>query len=433
MMPSRQPLFYGWIVVAALCLVLFITAGIRYAFGPFFKPMLHDLQLDRAALGLAFALNMLVYGVMQPPLGKFVDERGPRLVLLVSIVALAVGLAGLSLATSAWQLYLFYGVFAAIGMGGCGTVTAHAVTARWFVRRRGTALSLVSFGSMGGQFILIPLAGYMLLFFDWQTSYLILGAAAVLLVVPLALWVIKDRPELIGLAPDGDPTAASDGKLATSNRTADSDNRFSVTEAMRTWQFWLLSAGYSACGFSISLYSAHFVAMATDHGVDALVAATAMGILGGSSMVGVAVVGPLSDRFGRKNLLAAMYATRGFGLIAMFFVTDPMPLYLLSIALGFGWAGTSGLTSALTGDFYGRFSVGSIFGWIVLAHQIFAAAAAYVGGLVFDRTGSYFPVFGVSAALLLLGAALVLTIREAGPITPRRPANTPEPTIAPTT
>jgi MFS family permease len=306
---------------------------------------------------------------------------------------------------------VYYGVVLALGLSATGHVVASATLARWFVRRRGTAISLLSAASMAGMSLLVPVVMWCILRFGWRASYGLLAVAAVLVSVPLALWVLRDDPEAFGLHPDGiapEPLAA--GAVPAIERTA-------VHEAMRVPSFWQLSGGLFNCGFSMSLLSAHGVPMLTDHGFHAMTASTAVGFLGMTSIFGGMALGLLSDRWGRKPVLASVFALRAVAFSMLFLVRDPTMLMVVAAIGGLGLSGSLAMSSALTGDIFGRFSVGSIFGLIFLAHQAGAALGSWLGGALFDATGGYGAAFASACTLLVVAAALSLGIDEG-----RRPA-----------
>ncbi|MBI4561770.1 MAG: MFS transporter, partial [Candidatus Rokubacteria bacterium] len=288
-----------------------------------------------------------------------------------------------------------------------GHVVASAILVRWFVKRRGTAVGLLSGASMAGMTFLVPVAMGLILAFGWRATYLLLGLFTLLLVLPLSLGVLRDGPEAIGHYPDG---LAPEAK-----QRPDGDwpaERTPVGDALQTGSFWQLAGGLFTCGFSMSLLSAHGVPMLTDHGFHPMTASWALGVLGGSSVAGALALGALSDRSGRKPVLASVYLLRALAFSMLFVVNDPLTLMVVAAAGGLGMAGSLAMTSALTGDIFGRFSVGSIFGVIFLVHQVGASLGSWLAGFLFDLTGGYGSAFAAASGLLLMGAALSLSIDE---------------------
>lgn len=405
MPPMGRPrgIFYGWWVALAFAVMAFVSSGIRFTVGPFLKPVVSDLHLDRAAFSLVAALSLLLYGAFMPALGRLVDRVGARPVTIAGTLVLAGSLAATGVVRALWQLYLVYGVLVALGLAATGHVVGSAVVARWFVRRRATALSLLGSASMAGMSLLVPLATALILAVGWRWTYALLGAGVLGLLLPLALWVVRESPEGSGLAPDGDPTP---GRTA-----APPDPSVSLGTAARTVPFWQLAGGMFTCGFSMSLLSAHGVPMLTDHGFPAMTAAWALMILGASSMGGALVLGALADRWGRRPVLAWLYGTRAALFSGLFFVRDSeSTLYLVAALGGASMSGTLAMSSALTAEIFGRFSVGSVFGGIFLVHQAGAAAGSWLGGALFELTGGYGAAFALACGGLLVAAAVSMTL-----------------------
>jgi len=415
---ARPRIFYGWWVALAFCLIVFLSTGLRFTVGPFLKPLVGDLGLDRGSFSLVVSLSLFLYGAFMPVVGRLVDRFGSRVVVTVGTLVLAGSLAATGRATTLWQLYLFYGVLAAVGFAATGHVVASAILVRWFVKRRGTVVGVLSGASMAGMTFLLPITMWFILTVGWRTTYLLLGIFTLVLVLPLSLWVLRDDPEAIGQHPDGlAPDAGGSVAGAAVERTA-------VTEAIVTPPFWQLSGGLFTCGFSMSLLSAHGVPMLTDHGFHPMTASWALGLLGGTSIAGASALGLISDRLGRKPVLAGIYFLRALAFSVLFVAQDPLTLVVVAIIGGFGMGGSLAMTSALTGDIFGRFSVGSIFGLIFLVHQAGASLGSWLAGFLFDLTGGYGAAFAVACGLLLLGSLLSLTIDERF----KRPV--PEPILA---
>jgi predicted MFS family arabinose efflux permease len=327
-------------------------------------------------------------------------------VTAVGTLVLAGSVAGTGLVTSLWQLYLVYGLLTALGLAATGHVVASAVVSRWFIRRRATALSVLSAASMAGVSLLVPLAMWLILHFGWRGTYGLLGLGIVVLMLPLALWAVRDSPEAIGLAPDGAAAPAADSGRA-------GDEKTSVTAAVRTASFWQICCALSACGFTMGLISAHGVPMLTDHGYDAMFASWALAVLGGSSVVFVLFLGVIADRIGCRPVLAAVLAGRAVAYSGLFLIRDLPGLLLATAALGGAtMAGVLSNTSALTASIFGRHSVGPVFGTMFLIHQTGAALGSGLGGYLFEQTGGYGTAFTISAVVLVVSSLVTLTIDE---------------------
>jgi MFS family permease len=400
----RARVFYGWWVTLAFAAMVFVSTGVRFTVGPFLKPMVTDLGLDRASYSLVIAVGLLLYGAFIPVVGWLADRLGARPVTLVGTVVLALSAGATGLVTALWQLYLIWGVLMAFGLAATGHVVASAVITRWFTRRRATALSVLGGASMAGMSLLVPVAMWLILTLGWRLTYAVIAAALLVLLLPLGLWVIRESPEAMGLAPDGGPPAPPSGRPG---------ERTPVSAAVQTVPFWQLAGALSTCGFTMSLLSAHGVPMLTDHGYSPMLASWAMALLGGTSVGFALGLGALGDRLGCRPVLAWIYGGRALLLIGLFAVRDD-PLALLAVAAAGGatMGGVFAMTSALTATIFGRYSVGSVFGTMFLAHQTGAALGSWLGGHLFETTGGYGAAFAVGSAVLALAALVSLTIDE---------------------
>ena len=396
---SRSRVFYGWWVTVAFSVMVFVSAGVRHAVGPFLKPMVADLGVDRGAFSLVIALGLFLYGAFMPWVGGLTDRFGARAVTAGGSVLLAVSLALTAYCQSLWQLALVYGVLAALGLAGTGPVVANAVITRWFVRRRGTAVSLLGSAAMTGMSLLVPVVAWLIAAFGWRTAYLVLGAVTLVGMLPLCLFVVRDAPEHMGLRPDGD-RAPADAPAPVATRTP-------ASTALRTVAFWQLGGSFFTCGFSMALVSAHGVPMLTDHGYSAMFASWVIGVLGASSILFTLTLGTLSDRYGPRPVLAGVYGGRALVFAGLFLIRDnPAAMIGVAIVGGLTLAGSMSMTSVLTADIYGRYSVGSILGVIFLVHQTGAALGSWLAGALFEATGGYGAMFAI-ACVLLATASLV--------------------------
>src|SRR5256884_8793508 len=194
--------FYGWWVVAGFSFMTFISTGIRHAVGPFLKPIVTDLGLDRASFSLVIAVSLFLYGVFGPLVGPALDRFGARLTASVGAILLVGSLLLTSQVRSFWEFAVVYGVLLPLGLAVTGPVMASGVVARWFSARRGTALSLLGSASMTGMSLLVPLVTWLILTTGWRTTYVLIAVGVLLGVLPVSLWVIRESPESMGLAAD---------------------------------------------------------------------------------------------------------------------------------------------------------------------------------------------------------------------------------------
>ena len=398
------PVFYGWWVVAGFSFMTFISTGIRHAVGPFLKPIVADLGIDRASFSIVIAVSLFLYGVFGPLVGLALDRFGARLTASVGTILLVASLVLTSRVHSYWEFAVVYGVILPLGLAVTGPVMASGVVARWFNKRRGTALSLLGSASMTGMSLLVPLVTWLILTSGWRTTYVAIAGLVLVAILPVALWVIRESPEQMGLTADGAP-------LDAKNAGAASRERVTASTAMQTLAFWQLAGSFFTCGFSMSLLSAHGIPMLTDHGYTPMFASWAFGVLGGSAIGCTVLLGTLSDRFGRRPVLAGIYAGRVLIFSGFFLIRDnPAAIIMVAVLGGITMAGTGSMTSALTADIWGRFSVSPVLGVIFLVHQTGAAIGSSLAGALFEATGGYGAAFAVACVFLMCASVVALRV-----------------------
>jgi len=413
--PRVPRIHYAWVVTGVTCLALLAVAGVRSSFGVFVHPLQHEFGWDRAAISWTAVLSMIMYGALGPLAGRLADRYGPKLVLLVSVVLVGLGVLGSSTISRLWQFHLYYGFLTSLGAGGAAMVTAAAMTSRWFATRRALVMGLAGAAVSAGQLLVLPLAAQIEIWYGWRWSFVGMGLLLLGLVLPVTALLFRNDPADAGVRPFGSGVGEEAAAVTDLSRTT------SLGDAARQPGFWLLAGSFFVCGYtSTGLIGVHLIPHAVDHGFPLMAASGAMGLMGGMNVVGTTLSGYVCDRYGRRVPLALYYFLRGLSLFFLPMVTDVTELNLFAIVFGLNYISTVPPTSMLTADLFGRRSVGMLFGWIFLAHQIGAGLASYVGGLVFDLTGTYTPAFLSAGVLGLVAAGMVLAIRE-----PDRSAPTP--------
>jgi MFS family permease len=421
MKASRGTLHYAWVVLGALVVVMLLGSGLRAVFGVFIKPMEATFGWDRAALSGAAAISLLLLGAAGPIVGWLADQWGPRRVIFVSAILLGLGSVLSSRVSALWQIYLTCGVLMGLGAGGVGMSTGAALAARWFESRRGLVMGLVGGAMSAGQLVIVPLAVWLTLTYGWRQSFLYLGLLLFVIAIPITLLFVRDDPAQKGLRAYGAGQAIAPGGPA-----APTEGRTRVTDAMQVPAFWLLAGTFFVCGYtSNGLVLTHLVPHAAEHGFSEMHAAQALGVMGAMNILGTVASGFVCDRFGRKGPLAFYYGVRGLSLLFLLYVWNVPSLHIFAAIFGLNYISTVPPTTTLTANIFGRYSVGSLSGWIFFAHQVGAALGAAVGGWVFQSTGSYSWAFISAALLAFLAVPMALAINEA-PVT-----RTPQPTPAP--
>src|SRR5690606_24800882 len=318
----------------------------RMGIGPFFIPMSEDLGFSRSLLAGIIAIGMLCYGLGMPLAGYLVGKYGTRPVLLLGTAIVVASIIWTVSARDPWSFFLAFGVLMSLGLAFTSPVALTPVISRWFTRQRGMALFFLSTGSMAGIAVMTPVLTYAIENVGWQTTLLGFAALFTLVIVPTALFVIRDdAPAHTDLLPDQ--------IAALSAAPAAPGGPLKIRQAIRTSTFWKIVLGLFTCGFSMNLLGTHGVPMLMDHGFDAITSSLGIGLIGLVAIFGTLVLGRLSDIVPRRNILAAIYFIRGLGFFALLVVGTHWELYAAATIGGLVWAGSIALSSAILADVYG--------------------------------------------------------------------------------
>jgi len=382
--------------VVLLCggIILTLAMGTRQGFGLFLQPMTLDHGWSRETFAFALALQNLLWGVSQPFLGMIADRKGAGRVLIVGAACYSAGLVLMALAATGWQFALATGLFIGLAQG-CTTFSiVFGVVSRVFPpHRRSMALGLCSAAGSFGQFAMLPYTGTLISHFGWFNSLLVLAVSAAL-IAPLATALVEKH---------GGPGA---GAPAQSIGEA-------VREAFSHRSFLLLTAGYFVCGFQLAFITVHFPAYLVDKGLSANVGMFALALVGLFNIAGSFASGALGAKYTKKYLLSSIYFLRSIAIAL--FIFSPISegsVYLFSAAIGVLWLSTVPLTNGVIGGIFGVAYMSMLSGFVFFSHQLGSFAGVWLGGYLFDHTGSYRLVWLISIALGVFAALVNLPIQE---------------------
>ena len=386
--------FYGWIVVACAFLVLFFTYGVQYSFGVFIPPMIDELGWRRASLGGVFSLYSLVYIGFSLLSGRLTDTLGPRRVIGLGGVLLGLGIMATSQISAQWQLYLCYGLVAALGMS-TAYIPCNMTVVRWFHIRRGLALGIASCGASCGILVVPLLASFIIDQADWRVGLFTLGAALFIAINVVARFMVRG-PELLGLQPDGAATPPSSG-FAYVGSAGDDLAAWTLSEARATITFWMLLLAFTIALLTVAVPFVHVPLFARDIGLSAMGGAAAISVIGLFALIGSIALGALSDRIGRKAAMALALCVQIAAFLIFLEADDSIMLYVGAAAFGFFYGGIASLFPALVGDLFGRTHAGAIGGFIFGGAGVLGAWGPAVAGYLRDVDGDYRLAFSLCA------------------------------------
>ena len=407
---AKAPLYFGWYVCAATVFVAFVTTGARSSFGIFIIPLEEEFGWSRFMLSSAVGTGFLVNGLTQPFVGRLFDQFSGRTVIMVGLIIAGLATASLSLTFNYLFLFFVFGILLSTAMSGASVTNTMALLAKWFHRRRSTVLGINVAGASLGGLTLVPFGMFLLQATSWRVTWAALGLIILVLALPMVYFFIRNDPADMGLQPDGDTEEATSANKLESKRGPIEVEKWS--ESFRSWPMWQISTAYTVCGITTGMISAHFVPYAIGQGLSGTLAALAFGVMMALNVVGGLGAGFLGDRFGRKNLLAAVYVLRGIAFIFLLLFPGATGVWIFALLAGFSWIASVPLTTSLTADVYGLRALATISGISFLCHQVGSFVSILAAGLLFDITDSYTLPFAIGGALLFPAAISAFSVRE---------------------
>jgi len=388
--PWRNPI----LILVCASVVLILSFGIRTSFGIFLAPVTTDLGLGREVFAFAIAIQSLLWGISQPFAGAIADRYGSGRVIAACGVLYVVGLIMMAHASTGPDLVLSNGILIGIALSGTGFPVILAVVARSVDEsRRSLFLGLAGAGGSSGQVLMVPLGQVFLDGFGWSEALIALALLSAI-TVPLA--------------------AALTGKPGGSiERLRKQSLSEAIAEASRHGGYWYLTAGFFVCGFHVTFIATHLPAFISDRGGAPALGAAALALIGLGNIIGSLTCGVLGGRYPKKIVLAGLYLARS--VVITLFILAPMSdltILLFAGAIGMLWLGTVPLTSGLVAQIFGLRYMATLFGFVFFSHQLGSFLGAWLGGYVYDTTGSYDLVWWIAVALGVIAAILHLPIDD---------------------
>jgi len=402
---------YAWVVAGVTFLALLGAAGFRSTPGVLIVPLEQEFGWSAATISFAVSINLVLFGLIGPFAAALMDRFGVRAVMLGALLMIAGGSALTTLMRVPWELYLLWGVVVGVGAGALASVLGATVASRWFVKRRGAVLGVMTAAGATGQLIFLPSLAALAVDFGWRYAALMVTGGA-LLVVPAVALLMRNRPADVGLHAYG-ATEADSAPAVTGSPIANAFRGLALGARRR--DFWFLAGSFFICGASTNgLIGTHLIPSSIDHGMAEVAAASLLAVIGVFDIAGTMLSGWLTDRVDSRVLLFWYYGLRGLSLLFLPFAYGAgyLGLFLFIVFYGLDWVATVPPTVALTADMFGKQRMGIVYGWIFASHQLGAAFAAGGAGLIRTYFHHYEPAFVISGALCMIAAGLSLSINR---------------------
>lgn len=384
-----------WLVLLGTAGTFALSMGVRQSMGLFLSPMNTSTGLGIGNISLAFAFGQLWWGLTQPFAGAFADKLGAGRVLLIGILLVALGTFITPLMTTTAGLIFAIGILAAGGAGMAGPAVLMATATRMIpVQKRGIATGIINAGGSFGQFLMAPLAVWLMNHYGWNNAMQILGLV-VLLALPAA-FLLRGKPV-----------------QNTDNGQTPGSTKDAIRSALKNPSYLMLAAGFFVCGFHVAFLATHLPGIISLCGLPVEYGAWSLGILGLFNIVGSISMGWAVGHWRMKSLLSLLYATRALAIIVFLLTPKTGPAVLVFAAImGLTFLSTVPPTAGLVAKFFGPSHMASLFGIIMLAHQLGGFLGVWLGGKVFEATGNFNLLWYIDISLAIGAALIHLPIKE---------------------
>jgi predicted MFS family arabinose efflux permease len=374
--------------------IVTLSMGIRHGFGLWLQPMTMDRGWTRETFALAIAVQNLAWGLAGPFAGMLADRFGAFRVLLAGGLFYASGLVLMALSSSGLALMGSAGLLIGIALSGTTYAIVYGVIGRQVApEKRSWAMGVAAAAGSFGQFLMVPVENWLIGHTGWQNALFILGAMALAIALP-ALGM-REPPRAVASGPQQSIGAA-------------------VREAFAYPSFRLLTAGYFVCGFQVVFIGIHLPSYLKDQGLSPNVATTALALIGLFNVVGTYAAGALGQHVAKRHILAVIYGLRGVAIVAFVLAPlSPWSVYLFASVMGVLWLSTVPPTNAIVAQIFGVQYMSMLSGFVFLSHQLGSFLGAWLGGKLYDMTGSYSIVWWLSVALSVFAVVMNLPVREA--------------------
>src|SRR5919106_1240637 len=387
----RRKFFYGHIILVLCFVNMVVMRGVNGAFSVYYLALLENFSWSHSDGASIASVNFVIYALAAPFVGLAFDRCGPRVLMPLGGALVGGGLLLSGFGSSLWHLYFSYGLITALGQGALGFVGHNALISFWFVRQRATAIGIASMGQGVGALIMVPLTQFLISQIGWRSTFMVTASLILLAVMPANALLQRRGPEEVGQFPDGDAAPGPEHSGRHAGRSA-VQRDWTLRSAALSFPFWCITVGHLALGTALFMINTHIVAHLVALDFDKLVAAFVAGLIGFVRIGGTVLWGLVSDKLGRDGAygVAILVTLVGLGCLiaipagsAMWFV------YLGAVLYSIGHSAGNPTYGSVIADIFSGPKVGLIFGFLEISFGLGSAFGAWIGGYLFDLTGSY--------------------------------------------
>jgi sugar phosphate permease len=410
-MRRKRKVFYGWFALAGLSLVVFTMSGAFVnSFGVFLPVICDDLGWSRAVVAMAMSIGIMSFGLPSPLFGLLVTRFGPRFTIIWGNLVAAAAIAGISMVHEIWQFYVLYSIIG-IGGGFGGYIACSTIANNWFIKKRSLALGIFTASGGLGGFVFPPVATALIAAIGWRLSWVVMAGIVALGATVGGVILIRNKPEDMGLVPDGAEPGPFDGIEAGKTAVPGKEAAFSLKQLVKMPVIWMIAGFAVANAFVIGTMNTHQVAYIQDIGFTPMTAATTMSVLAAIGVAGSVSFGASALKLNVKKLAIGAFCCQLVAMAILLTTKQLGLLYIYAILLGLGYGALTTAMPTFVGIYFGREVYARALG-LILPFQIGAqAVAAYVAGVIYDAAGSYTLAFIVVAAFIAAGFFIMTMMR----------------------
>ena len=396
--PEVPRIFFGWwmVLVSGTGLIFGFIPTISFTFGVFMPFLIESFGWTRGQVSLGFSMSLLPMVFAMPLIGRLVDRLGARRVILPAALVFGLLVASLSMLTE--YIWHFYAIFIVMGLVGAGTapLAYSSVIAHWFDRKRGIALGVTMVGLGLGSSVMPSVAHVLIDTLGWRQAYLLLGVAVIMVTIPVVGLFLRERPEMLGLSPDGDSQPHA-GKV----------EGMSIREVYHTGTFWLMCIVFFLMGMTVIGCLIHLAPMLMDHGASAQTAALATSTVGVSLVFGRIVAGYLLDQFFAVRVAVVFFLGVGLSILLLWSGVSNWLVFVAAFMVGMGMGAESDIIPYLVSRYFGLKSFTEIYGYTNASFTLGGVVGPWLMGAGFDQFGSYRFVLAGFGVAVLVSLALI--------------------------
>lgn len=415
---AKRNLHYGWVVAATTFLTMLATAGSMGSAGVMIQPLHQEFGWDIADISTAMAVRLVLFGLLGPFAAAFMNHFGVRQVVSTALAMIMFGIVASLFMTEIWQLLLLWGLVIGVGTGMTALVLGATVASRWFTKRRGLVVGLMTASNATGQLIFLPILASLTEAYGWRTA-LTLTVVVLAIAFALVFLLMRDHPADVGLPAYGDTAVSKPPKQDHKLLATLVSPLVTLKSVSGNPVFWVLFGTFFVCGLSTNgLIQTHWISICGDFGMAAVTAASTLAVIGIFDFFGTIFAGWLSDRFDNRVLLFWFYGLRGLSLIYLSFSGFSfIELSVFAVFYGLDWVATVPPTVKLAAENFGREKAGLVFGWVFAGHQLGAATAAFGAGFFKSDFDTYMPALQIAGVMCMLAAIAVMLLKKPGSAT----------------